>query len=88
MVWSDSMKTTIDIPDQLLQQLKSMASERNTTMKAIIESALRDALAGRRSPRKAYELTTHTFGGKGLQKGLGWDDWGTIRDLGYEGRGS
>jgi predicted transcriptional regulator len=82
------MKTTIDIPDQIFLRLKKMAAERKTTMKAIIESALRDVLARKRKPRKPYELETHTFGGKGLQKGLSWDDWGTIRDMSYEGRGS
>ncbi len=82
------MKTTIDIPDQLLLQLKNMAAERKTTMKAIIESALRDVLARGRKPRKPHKLETRTFGGKGLQKGLSWDDWGTIRDMSYEGRGS
>ncbi len=81
------MKTTIDIPVRLLLQLKKVAKERNTTMKAIVEVVLREALAKQRRPRAAYRLQTHTFGGQGLQKGLSWDDWGTIRDHAYEGRG-
>ena len=39
------MKTTIDIPDTLLQQAKKVAVRNNTTLKTVIECALRDALA-------------------------------------------
>ena len=81
------MKTTVDIPDSLLKQVKRMAAERNTTVKAIIESALRDALASHARPRRKHRLVTHTFRGDGLQAGLGWDDWGALRSMIYEGRG-
>jgi len=80
------MKTTIDIADPLLRRAKALAARRNTTLKAIVEDALRDALRGqgRQSP---LQVETHTFRGRGLQPGLSWDDWGTLRDLAYEGRG-
>lgn len=81
------MKTTIDIPDNLLRQARKLARERNTTLKAIIESALRDALAAGKRPRKKFRLKTHTFKGRGLQPGLSWDDWNAIRSMSYEGRG-
>ena len=81
------MKTTVDIPDLLLKQVKRMAAERNTTVKAIIESALRDALASYGRPRRKHRLVTHTFKGDGLHAGLSWDDWGTLRSMIYEGRG-
>jgi len=81
------MKTTVDIPDSLLRQARKLAAERNTTLKALIEAALRDALAATSRPRRRFRLETHTFGGKGLQPGLGWDDWGAIRAMIYEGRG-
>lgn len=35
------MKTTIELPDDLLIEAKSLAARRKTTLKAIIESALR-----------------------------------------------
>lgn len=38
------MKTTIDISDALLRRAKQAALERNTTLRAIIESALERAL--------------------------------------------
>jgi hypothetical protein len=81
------MKTTIDIPDSLLRQAKKLAAERNTTLKSLIETALREVLAGTSRPRKRFRLDTRTFGGRGLQPGLEWDEWGTIRSMIYEGRG-
>ena len=35
------MKTTIDLPDQLLMEARALAIRRKTTLKAIVESALR-----------------------------------------------
>ena len=80
------MKTTIDIADPLLRRAKSLAARRNTTLRAIIEEALREALRGeqRRPPPR---IETHTFRGRGLQRGLSWDDWAVLRGLAYEGRG-
>jgi len=80
------MKTTIDIADPILERAKKLAARRNTTLKAIVEDALRDTLrAEERKP--ALHIETHTFRGRGLQPGLSWDDWGTLRALAYEGRG-
>lgn len=39
------MKTTLDLPDDLLIEAKMMAARRRTTLKAIVESALRRELA-------------------------------------------
>jgi hypothetical protein len=82
------MKTTIDIAEPLLRRAKQLAAQRNTTLKAVIEEALRSALEretrGRRPPPP---LRTHTFRGRGLQPGLSWDDWNTLRALAYEERG-
>jgi len=88
VVWVSHMKTTIDIADSLLLQAKRLAARRQTTLKAVIEAALRDALAaeqGRAGDR--FELRTHTFKGKGLQPGLSWDDWNAMLSMSYEGRG-
>jgi hypothetical protein len=81
------MKTTIDIADPLLRQAKRLAARRNTTLRAVIEDALRDAIAREEVPRAPVALATHTFRGRGLQRGLSWDDFATMRDLAYEGRG-
>ena len=39
------MKTTLDLPDDLLIEAKTLAARRKTTLKAIVESALRREIA-------------------------------------------
>jgi hypothetical protein len=87
MIWVSHMKTTIDIADPLLRRAKQLAARRNTTLKQIIEQGLRSMLEADRGVRKRPRLQTHTFRGRGLQPGLSWDDWDTLRSLAYEGRG-
>lgn len=81
------MKTTIDIADALLLQAKKLAREQNTTLKAILEEALRKEVAAQLKPARAWQLKTHTVGGNGLQPGLTWGDWDAIRRAIYDGRG-
>jgi hypothetical protein len=82
------MKTTIDIAEPLLRQAKQLAASRNTTLRAVVEQALRDAISRERELPRAAAIRTHTFEGRGLQSGLSWDDWSALRELSYEGRGS
>jgi len=81
------MKTTIDIADPILARAKHLAAKHHTTLRAIVEEALRARLALERRPHPRVRLETHTFAGNGLQEGLSWDDWTTMRSMGYEGRG-
>jgi hypothetical protein len=82
------MKTTIDIADSLLARARRLAARRNTTLKRVVEDALREMLRDEGRPRVRVTLSTHTFRGRGLQPGLAWDDWRALRDLAYEGRGA
>ena len=82
------MKTTIEISDALLRAAKRRAAERDTTLRAIIETALRrylEAASDRAAARP--QLRRHTFRGRGLQPGVSENDWATIRERAYEGRG-
>jgi len=81
------MKTTIDIADPLLRRAKRLAARRGITLKALMESALREELTREQAVRAGVPVRTHTFRGRGLQPGLSWDDWSSIRSLTYEGRG-
>ena len=81
------MKTTIDIADPILKRAKKLARDRHTTLKAVVENALRDALAAEERPKPAFRLTTRTCKGNGLQAGLSWGDWASIASAAYEGRG-
>lgn len=84
LVWVNHMKTTVDISDPIFVKAKRLAARKQITLKALIESALRDAIeASERSPRAA-ELETHVVSGNGLRPGRSWDE---LIDLSYEGRG-
>lgn len=41
------IKTTLDLPDDLLMEAKSMALQRRTTLKSLVEHALRREIQGR-----------------------------------------
>ena len=44
------MRTTIDLPDELLIEAKKQAAESRTTLRALFESGLRRELSERKSP--------------------------------------
>jgi predicted transcriptional regulator len=68
------MRTTIDIQDDLLIELKRLAAESNRTLKDLVEDAIRAALALRRSEvTGATRQALITFGGKGVQRGVNLD---------------
>jgi Arc/MetJ family transcription regulator len=82
------MKTTIEISDALLRAAKRRAVERDTTLRAIVETALRRYLEAVSDPAEARpRLRRHSFRGRGLQPGLSESDWAAIRERAYEGRG-
>jgi hypothetical protein len=81
------MKTTIEINDALLRRAKVYAAERNLTLKALVEQALRQYLDHGVAPPGTFKLRKHTFRGRGLQPGIDENDWATIRAMAYEGRG-
>ena len=74
------MRTTIRLDDELLRQAKHAALERGTTLTALIEDALRRALApGAAAAHDDVELPT--FRGDGLQPGVDLDDTASLLDL-------
>jgi hypothetical protein len=82
------MKTTIEISDALLQAAKRMAVDRNVTLRAIVETALRRRLETVANEAQARPvLRRHSFRGRGLQQGLSEGDWAAVRERAYEGRG-
>ena len=46
------MKTTLDLPDDLLIEAKAIAVQRRTTLKALVEHALRRELLGVHSEKE------------------------------------
>lgn len=80
------MKATFNIPDSLLKEAHRAASERGTTLRALVEEGLRRVLGERRRP-DGFRLRRVTFGGAGLQGDLAGAGWDEVRRRAYEGRG-
>jgi hypothetical protein len=80
------MKTTIDIPDPVLDEVRKLAEREGTTVKALVERGLRRVLTDDRK-RSAFILRKASFKGKGLRPELENVSWDRVRELAYEGRG-
>ncbi len=81
------MKTTVELPDNLLREAKRIALRERTTIRALIERGLRSVISGQR-PSSRFTLRKAGFRGDGLVAGRSLRDWETIRDLSYSERGS
>jgi len=81
------MKTTVEIPDSLLEEARKVAAREGTTLKALIEQGLRHIVAERRRRAGAFRLRKASFKGRGLQPGVAGASWERIREMAYEARG-
>jgi len=81
------MKTTIQIPDSLFEEVKKLAHRDQTTMKSIVEESLRRTISERQR-RSRFRLRKATFKGNGLQPHLAGTSWDQVLHLSYEGRGA
>lgn len=75
------MRTTIRIDETLLQEAKHLAVRSGRSLTAVIEDALREALARQRgaAPRAPFVLVT--VDGHGLRPGVDLDDSAGLLDL-------
>ncbi len=65
------MRTTISIENSLLQKAKKIAYERRSSLREVIEDALRAAFAkGRKKDRSSSLRPLKTFKGSGVQPGI------------------
>jgi Arc/MetJ family transcription regulator len=75
------MRTTIQLDDQLLTEAKGWAAQSGRTLKAVIEDALREALARRNAPQFSARVHLKTFRGQGVLPGVDLDDSASLLDL-------
>ena len=80
------MKTTIELPDELLARTRRVAQRDGATLKALIEEGLHLALRAR-ARKPAASLRIRPFQGDGLTPEFQNADWNAIRDEIYRGRG-
>ena len=81
------MKTTVEIPNDLLNEAKRVARMERRTLRSLLEEGLRWVLDRRREPRQ-FQLKQKSVPGKGVQPGVAEGEWEQIRDLIYRGRGT
>lgn len=80
-----NMKTTIDLPDALYHEVKSLAQKRNASLKEIIYQALQIFMKqaqGKKSTR--FKLKRASVKGNGLQERCSELSWEQIRELSYQ----
>lgn len=63
------MKTTIELPDELIAQVREVARDERTTMRELMIEGLQHTLERRRSATRAA-FTFPTFAGSGLVDGV------------------
>lgn len=81
---SSRIKTTVDIPDALLEQARSEARARGTTLRELIMDGLRTTLEPEPSD-ETYRYEPVVFDGEqGVAPGIDLANWDEIRSLIYE----
>ena len=76
------MRTTIDVDDDLILELKRVAAEKRQSLKALIEDAIRSSLSRRSAatPGTASQAVV-TFRGNGVRSGVNLDSMSELLDI-------
>lgn len=64
------MKTTIDLPDELVREVKRVSAERGLTMRELMIEGLRNELDRRLQDRPPADFVFTAVDGAGLQAGV------------------
>lgn len=83
-----TMKTTIEIADDLFERARHIAQKEETTFRSLTEEGLRLVLAKKRQGKAGKLPPLVTCGGSGLTEEFKDWDWDRIRDEVYRGRGT
>lgn len=83
------MKTTIEITDTVFARLRARAAREGTTLRELVEAALRQFLSGPRGAGGggAFVLPDASVDGRGLDPSLREGAWAEVRERLYDGRG-
>jgi len=75
------MRTTIRLNDELLAQAKEAAMKSGRTLSAVIEDALRLALASKKEHSKRRRVRLPSSGSGGLRPGVNLDSTAELLDI-------
>ncbi len=81
------MKTTVEISDPVLNKAKQLAAAEGTTLKALLEEALRRVIDDHEQ-RGDFRLRSASFRGSGMRPEVREGGWARVRELAYDGRGT
>ena len=81
------MKTTIELPDELIKQARRVAQEEGATLRALVEEGLQRSLEARRRAVRR-QLDFPSYGGSGLTDEFQGAPWNRIRDDIYREHGA
>ena len=81
------MKTTVEISDSLLREVRKIAARDGVTLRVIIERGLHRIVAETKKDA-SFRLRRASFKGSGKQPEFEDATWNELRDLAYRGRGS
>jgi hypothetical protein len=76
------MKTTIEISDPLLREVRALAAREGRTLREAVDAGLRQWVAARKRSRR-FRLRDASVAGNGLQPGLDYAQWSRILELAY-----
>jgi hypothetical protein len=81
------MKTTLDIADPLLDQVRRIAARDGETLRSLVEQGLRKVVAERSARAKPFKLRDMSVGSPGGASDYEKLSWEEKRALMYQGRG-
>ena len=81
------MKTTIELPDELLEQVRRVARSEGATLRGLVEEGLHRILEARRRMAPKH-LDFPSYGGSGLTVEFQGAPWNRIRDEVYREHGA
>ena len=81
------MKTTIELPDELLDQLRRVARQEGSSLRRLVEEGLQRSLKARRTTAHRA-LDFPSYGGSGLTASFQGASWSEFRDEIYREQGA
>ncbi|MGO8958225.1 MAG: type II toxin-antitoxin system VapB family antitoxin [Streptosporangiaceae bacterium] len=79
------MKTTVELPEELLREAQKIARAEGTTLKSVLEEGLR-AVIERHHRSAQFALPDASVDGRGLRPEFADASWATIRQASYGDR--
>jgi hypothetical protein len=81
------MKTTVEISDSLLREVRRLAVREGVTLRSLVERGLHHVISETQH-RPPFKLRRASFKGIGLQPEFRHASWEQVRDLVYKDQGA